>query len=567
MILKFEFNYISNNNVLENLLEFTCKDFGIRYAIKKENSIVALYVQDDKNSTLEAFADFLSQRVPLSIFFKALSVTVEDIFPKETDVLPECTLSLPFTPCVLTRIKDENSEDYQNPFAKNEIGAIDCDSKILVLFKDNEDILVANTSGEYSLICDKIAQLLLQGEMVKINTATGIYTFGTIEHIKSRALDSFEVVATDLSVVEKMVVIKDNEIKALASFERPIIRLRVNTLYASKDILPCAKVRLGLADDALTYLICQKAFEKGVHFLYKTAQVVSTCSYCLETGIKSHREPVEVCVLENGEMLIVKGSHYASSALKGNLAKFENSCHAQFASVMQEHHLFDVKAGCFYMSKKGDDKLMFHSKERGMLDFVSFPTPSSFLEIFETISNSSESGKKLIENYRANFPHIYDVAIGTKIPENAPKSIYTLWKIVSIVMGFSENFDEASEVLISNAEMFGGKKGPRMDYYLQDKEALKSDFDAIKLVKSGMSFKLAGTDDITLSYGYMESLCYFLSDTADAYKENIGSQKIALCGSLFGVKRLCEATCKNIMPNHTICFNKELPIDILQCDD
>ncbi len=76
-----------------------------------------------------------------------------------------------------------------------------------------------------------------------------------------------------------------------------------------------------------------------------------------------------------------------------------------------------------------------------------------------------------------------------------------------------------------------------------------------------MSFKLAGTDDITLSFGMMEALAYFLSDTADSFKENLSSEKTLLCGSMLGVRKFAEITCKNIAASSKICLNKELPID------
>lgn len=46
-------------------------------------------------------------------------------------------------------------------------------------------------------------------------------------------------------------------------------------------------------------------------------------------------DPLLVSVLENGAILIVKGSGYASFALKASLEKFDEPSHAAFASIMQ----------------------------------------------------------------------------------------------------------------------------------------------------------------------------------------------------------------------------------------
>ncbi len=128
-------------------------------------------------------------------------------------------------------------------------------------------------------------------------------------------------------------------------------------------------------------------------------------------------------------------------------------------------------------------------------------------------------------------------------------------------MGLSEDFENGAEQLMDHALGFGGQKGPRIEFTLQDKAKVHSDFDTIKMIRSAMSFKLAGTDDATLCFGFLDSFSYFVSDVADTHKETLLSSAITLGGSLFGYKRLSEMTCKNLLSSHKIYFNRELPID------
>jgi hypothetical protein len=359
-----------------------------------------------------------------------------------------------------------------------------------------------------------------------------------------------------------MAVVRENELKVLASLERPSIRLKVNAFYAQKGILPTERVHLRLADDLIIHLVCEQLFKKGVHFLFKVSQDALPYAYSLDFNRElPYMEPLEVTVLENGEILLLKSTSYASPRLKDSLGKFKEYAHASYASIMQEHKLFDSNTSCFYLSRSHNDKFMHYSKEKGMIDLVNFYLPNSFEAVFTLVTQSSNSGAKLIENYKTMYPELYAHVIQTPIPENLPQNIYSLWKIVSMILGFSSDFESAAEKLVENAENFGGQKGPRIDYFLLNEEALMSDFNVMKFIRSGISFKLAGTDDTTLSFGYMESLGYFLSDMSDYYKENISNEKIALGGSLFGYRRLTETVCKNIKPNSPICFNKELPID------
>lgn len=553
MILAFEFNYVSNNGILENLLKEIASDFGISHKIIRKETIVTLFVEADE-TVLGTFADTLSASLPLSIFFKSSSVEVLDVMPVDQEVVPVMAYTVEFTPKILALVNTPNSPFYLSPFASKPKDAT------VKLLQEGKELLHVNNAKGYEELYEKVAEYIATGENIAIQTKNGHFLFGKIEN--SSAIKTFEVMATDLSVVERMVVSRENEIKALASLERPAIRFKVNSLFAQKGILSDARVNLRLADDLFLYHLSKHLFNRGVQFLFKASLEQYSAVYRVDYAVECEAlEPLLISVLENGAILILKGKDYASKALQSSLKKFDEPSHAAFASIMQEHQLFDVVSSCFYLSTSHNDRIMHFSKEHGMLNLVEVSLPSSFEELFAEIERSSPSAERLVANYKEQFPEIYAKAIQTVIPSDASKNIYSLWKIVAIVLGLSDNFDRAAEQLLENAEDFGGLKGPRIDYFLEKEDALSSDLNYVRLIRSGMSFKIAGTDNITLSFGYMESLAYFISDLADAHKENLMTTKIALCGSLFGYKRFSEMICKNLKPNHTICFNKELPID------
>lgn len=553
MILAFEFNYVSNNGILENLLKEIANDFGISHKIIRKDSIVTLFVEEDE-TRLCTFADTLSASLPLSIFFKSSSVEVVDTMSDITEVIPPLAYTIEFTPKILASVDNPNSEYYLAPF-------ISASRTNVKLYQNENELLHGSDAKAYEAVYDTLAELIANGENVTIQTKNGSYVYGKIENIAS-CTQTLEVIATDLSVVERMVVCRENEIKALASLERPAIRFKVNALFSQKGIVKESRVILRLADDLFMYQLSKRLFSKGVQFLFKATTQNCKASYSVQFDAKLQAiEPLLVSVLENGAILIVKGSDYASSTLKASLEKFDEPSHGAFASIMQEHQLFDATTSCFYLSTLHNDRIMHYSKEHGMLNLIEISLPSSFEELFAEIGRSSPNAERLVANYKEQFPEIYAKAIETIIPNDTPKSIYSLWKIVAMVLGLSETFESAAEQLIENAEDFGGQKGPRIDYFLQKEDALSSDIDYVRLVRSGISYKLAGTDNTTLSFGYMESLSYFISDLCDTHKENLLTSKIALGGSLFGYKRFSEMIAKNLKPNHTICFNKELPID------
>lgn len=548
MILAFEFNYISKNGVLDSLLQEIVTDFGITAKIVHQETMVTLYVEEEENR-LDTFADALSLALPLSIFFKSSSVYVAETMPSHDEGVSRCAYDIVFRPKVLMQIDGDKAPFFTKKSKPN-----------IALIENQQTTMEAHTSEEYVKLYEIIAQKLLQQEAVCVEHNAQSYWLTAIE--KADILENYEVIATDFSTLERLAVIRENEMKALASLERPSLCVKVNALFAQKNIFSASRVVLRLADDLFLYQLSKVLFEKGVFFIARSPKVVSTLTKVVLNDEMPVRMPIQISVFENGEIAIVKGDAYASLELKANVNKFEEPSHAIFASIMQECQLFEYPSSCFYFSTAHNDRIMHYSKEHGMLNLIAFTIPESFEALIADIKRSHPSAERLVENYQAQFPEIYEHALKTTIAVTLPQSVFSLWSIAAVLLGICSSLEEGGKRVIENAEDFGGQKGPRMDYYSQKPEALSSDFDYVRLMKSAMSYKLAGTDDNTLSFGLMESLAYFLTDLADAHKESLSNERIALGGSLFAHKRFSEIVIKNIKPNHTICMNKELPIDL-----
>ncbi len=559
MVLGFEFEYISQNRVLENILKSLCDRFFIRYSLSRNDSIVTLLVEDTKER-LGEFPDYIAEYLPLSIFFKSSSVKAMENFSDGNVLVSRCDLALPFTKLAYTLAKERGGKYYLNPFTPNEIG--------LTCKEPDECSLELIIKGEiyraegYEDIYKKVASLIKEDKIVKIKTPNGMYAFGKIEDSKVKLRGEFEVIPTDYSLLRKMAVFRDNEMTALASLEKPIIEAKLNLVYEAKAVFEKNRVDMRLPNNLLLQFICEELYKEGVEFVFKASALDFGNEYLLNYNINTPEvNDIKVTVLENSEILIIKGDKYASKRLKDKLKKLNNPSFSQFASVLKERDLFDEKVGGFYLSKDNDDAIMFYSEKDWIVPLVKFPVYKSAEDIFKAIKNSSPNGEKLIKNYKKSYPELYENAFFAKIPENLPNNIYTILGFVSLILGFSDKFAASAERIIEFAEDFGGQKGPRVDSVLKDDKKINSDFNTLKFIQSAISYKLAGVDELTLSFGMLESLSYFISDTADAYSENFGSKKVALCGMMFESKRFTEIVCKNLLPNHKVYFNRELPID------
>ena len=559
MILLYDFEYISKNLVLENFLKVICEEFGVKYKLRKEGKFVKLYIDEDEQRQHE-FADYLSSMLPLSLFLKSSNAKITDsIVGKEINI-KNTAISLPFTKNAIECAKDAKSFYYNHPFPPNEVGFVNYNATSLTL-EDEDLVMVASSSSDYKNIYKKVANFIKNGKKIKIKTPNGIFLFFEINKENMKGIDDFEVIPTDISLIQKMVNITKEELQALMTLEKPSMRAKVNMIYEAKEILPENRVKVRMPNTVLLQLVCKELFDNGVAFIGKSSNIAKYDSF-LDYDVQIPKIPdIEVAVLENGEILIVKGDEYASDDLKKDLDKFKDRSIRKFVSILKERELFDFKSSCFYFSKRYDDKVMYHDNDKGMLSLTEFPTFSSIRDIFSTIKKMDENGEKLVEKYQNAFPRLYSSLHRAKIPKKLSNNFFNYINFLSLIVGFSDNFQDAGEILIEKAEDFGGQKGVRIDMKLQNEDKIHSDFDPYRLLRSAMSFKLAGCDDMTLSYGVIESFAYFVSDMADIHKETFGSQKITLGGSLFGYKLISELIAKNLLANHNIYFNHELSIE------
>lgn len=559
--MAYKFEYVSTNMMLENFLKVICNDFGIDYIIDRYDSITTLFV-DDTEERLHKFADYISFYLPLSIFLKSMSVEVVDKIEHRDFVLKACDMALPFTKKAYTLAKDSNSVFFNNPFTPNEVGKNCKDYNMSISFGEKHNMSIANNPSSFKKAYEEIVDLIAKNESVIIKNPNGNFAFSKVSKEVLENIDNFEIIATDLSNIQKMVIMEENEIKNLASLEKPIIKARINSIYASKGIIPQKSVKIRMPNTLLLQFICNELHKIGVDFIVKS-QANEEIKYFVDYENECPKiEDMEVCVLENNEVLVLRHDNLPKNITKG-LDKLKVPAIKQYTSILKERKLFDYKTSCFYFSKTFDDAIMFYDHEKGMLELIKFPLPSSTEAVFETIEASGESGKKLIKNYKKKFPEIYQRALSTKIPTKIANNLFNLLAFSSLILGLSDNFENAAEKLIEYAKSFGGRKGSRIEFTLRDKTKINSDFDAIKMIRSAMSFKLAGADEAILCFGFFDSFSYFLSDIADIHKETLSSSKITLGGSLFGTKKLTEMTCRNLLPNHKIYFNRELPIDNL----
>jgi hypothetical protein len=543
MVLELLFEYSASSLVYDKVLSRKLQESNLDGRLVKTNTEIKLYVESEDASKLEEFANEISLELPHSIFLKNTEVKVLETLPESDFVLQESKkLPQSFCPSCLNKVLDETSPDYYNPFCECEVCGYDADG----------------TQKNYKAEFQKIASSINDGSVVKVNTFYGEYYIGKVSPVCNDI--SFDIVSYDLASISKYTNVTKTETVALGAIEKPFIGLKTNLGFKMDfEGVEEELIRFKLADDFILHLTLEELHKLGVNFLFITKVKLEYQDEFLIADVKETLEPIE-CVVSEHNVIILSGD-------KG-LPSFELTSEpvvpylGTFNSVIKEHDFKDKTVVGLNMSKDYHNNILVYGKKFGLIEYLSFKSEySSISEIFEVIASTNETGAKLLQNYKTEFSELYEKASAVSF-DDKELNVYKIWGIISIILGYSKTSDlyESADKLENNAKSFLGAKGPRIDYKLQNIKS-KVYLDPLMVIRTAMTFKLAGVDDLCLSYGVVESFVEFLAGQLDEIKQNMSNDVVVASGSLLGNKHLFSKLDKEVSVNHELYFNKELPVD------
>ena len=544
MILEFSFKYLSSSLIYEKIILRTLGLFSLDSTLVKNGDELLLYVKSEDSDELEAFAQKLSIELPHSIFLHATDARVVEEMPQESSILAENPkLPISFCPKCLSEVMDETNENYYNVFHNCEVCGYDSEGE----------------KKSYKEEISNIAKAISEGLVVGIETFYGRFFLGKISKVCSNK--NFDILSYDLSTIAHYTNATNSEIAALVAIEKPFIKLKTNIKFKMdfEDITD-ELIRFKLPDDFILHLLLCELHEMGINLIFITKeQIANDIVFELLKGAKE-QEPIEIVVGDNHLAIISgqKGLPYENLEDKKDLIPHIGA----FFSVIKECGLEDKTIAGVNISKEYHNNILIHSKKFGTIEYLSFEFKfDSMKELLKAIMSTNESGEKLVRNFKNSDPEHF-AEISAIVFDEKEFNVFKLWGIVSIVLGYSKerNLLDAAKSIEENATLFLGTKGPRIDYKLK-RVGSKVYLDPLMCIRTAMSFKLAKVDDLTLSYGVMESFVEFLSTTLDEIKEEMKSDAVVVTGSLLQNRPLFVKLSKEVSVNHNLYFNKELPVD------
>ncbi|MGB6018805.1 MAG: hypothetical protein WBF77_04345 [Sulfurimonadaceae bacterium] len=583
MNIAFNFDYQHHNGLMSRLLNAIKKRAATTVYLQQDHNRYTLEASGDQE-TLEALAKLVSAMVPLSIFLKEpLLKEIESIEAKD-------------------QFLEESSRYYEIPYCPTcQEGVID---QTLTQFDQCEVCGCSDPKVSYSELTelfgsddfykniDKKAQELIDQGVITLRTSNGERTLSINEKVQT---SSYGILSCNIEALPDAFVLTQSELQTLTLVEKPVVRLKPKLKLRSSHELDHLRYKLFIADDLITLALTQALKKRGVDLLFSSHPPVLRCVTALEHPyiVATGRDLLPLTFKESlavqaqceaygfyarGDKEELKIDHAQAQRepfnaityvpygegqqQKGTL--FFEPAHAAFASVVLENGLFEQSLCGIHLSCDTPSQLFSYSPKIGYTTMVQFQRHNKQPHtILQSISDLEESAQRLIVNYKTQHPSLYQAIQKLHFKNLEGAETFTeLFGLAAAILGFydGDDIEEAAEVLEANAIEFGGKSGPRIDYKVKKVDGNYC-LDTLTTLRSAMSFKLAGVDDVLLSFGFLDSLADFIALQTQNADANIGISGVTLSGTLFENRQLLMRTLNSVTPNYPIYTNRQLGMD------
>ncbi len=566
MKLAFRFRYEHDNGLFVRLLNRLHSESTMPLYLSREGAWHVLEAEGEQ-AELESLADTIATQIPLSLFLTEHRVeAVEEMIGSQEPLEDLSEVSdIPYCPACYQVIANRMPD------------SLECDVCGGVIDLEDDRYRWA----------DGLADLFVSDGSVSIETVK--------RHSRlTRAGETQQIVICDPDAASKHFVMTPGELEALASVEKPMVRLKPKLQARAEYGLEHPFYDVRFADSKMMLLACDALQRKGVpfvglddsasdslrtvsalerHFIVNAGRDLLPATFDTVSEHPAYCRAYAFCAtgdaegitVQSGMQTVVEGSiglvPKPLQVDKGEVG-FEPS-HGALGSIVMEHGL-EGKAlfGLHLSTTTPSSAVSFHPRA-GYTPMGRFDTALlQPCEVFAGIASMNESGARLIANYTEKFPALYEQALRVRFKDDVLPDPFGTWAAAAVILGMYEGNDarEAARRLEATALEFQGKSGPRIDYKV-DNTSEGYRFDPLKCIRSAMSFKLAGVDEFLISFGFIDSLADFIADEAERADANIGIEGVCLSGDLFENRQLLARAVRAIEKNFPLYFNKRLGMD------
>ena len=426
---------------------------------------------------------------------------------------------------------------------------------------------------KYELI-ESLAKTLLNNAKITLQRNSISFTLSLKNTAQSKKEIPFILFST-LDSAQSYLRMSEAQKSMLASFEKPFISIQCKEVFTKE--FGSNAIFAGLSCDIIVLLLLsylQKNHE--ISYLFYTPQVdfIESDSITQDSNQQnSNKNPLEssaiLCYIDaypysytdKAKMLEstysvaehIYLSHLQTHKNLSSLLKSNKAKSARFIPFLSTTHKSE-----FLIEKLQDTE----SSLQRILD-ISFST--DLYTHLETL-HSYKNGDKLITNFtKANKDIVskWNLAqseleklgiIDLIIPSNATResvitnNLLDISTLIKQILGIESNVLEYANRCVRD-------RGPRIDYKLiRMGDSIVLDY--ARILRSVMSFQLAGVENELLCYGVIDSLAEFIGTLAGDMMLNYGIHEVFVCGDLLLKQCFLDKIIKAIPKNMEVSFAK-----------
>lgn len=533
MVFEFVFSSpidvdIAHTQRFITLLERYAQAQDLRFAYQSDflnYQVLHSFFVDCQTNEIVDFADTISHRLPLSIDFCFVELKTDSKVPQKWKRK---------TKKYQEKYKFLDALEIQEILDKNS----PCFCEIFDWIKDikylGKDVLTTESIEE---VFNQLAKKLLDSQSLRLKTPRGNWEF-SIQKKKNNVL------FWDLSNAMTFLRIQSTQAQILASYEKPSMKFCPKEIFAQSLLqgeYPY-EVNARLPDDILLSLFGQfcLGFKMSYAFVEECDDLGEwdlSYEYFDENKLPS---PRQVTVSNDGLIIdtrIAKHSKNVSDIIQTHFNDKKTSDKDVLSDTNSQKtpSLVHSQKLIIYLSKTHSTRIWIKDQEeyKDLLPIVFEANPKL---IVKNIQLHCKDGDKLLKNFGENFGEILsNIKLLSDTPQES-KNLMDIFSSAAFVLGYTQKFYRNDGIILNNAKKFVRDKGPRIDFKLKRNEEEFLELEIPKILRSAMSFRLAGLDEATLSYGFIDSMAEFLGNFARDAMLNFHINTTLLCGDMLTEK-------------------------------
>ncbi|RDU56650.1 hypothetical protein [Helicobacter sp. MIT 99-5507] len=514
MILKFVFLYKnSNKDYFLKIMQNLANEFDLKHSNMTLDSEFLFFVNGNDDN-LGLFADSISNRIPLSLYFIFKSVDVVKEIPKESlSILDKSSSSFDFDLIELNNIKDIDGEYFCDIFSypkhkisfditfnqkniKSKQDLLDSMQNIVLNLKSRQNIEIQTTKGKISLCIDN---------------------------------KNFDLIlANDISTISLYTRANKDELDALATFEKPIVKLKIKDVFINELGFKSAKFILPY--DPILSILSSFLIKFDIPFLYLKYTKDSSDGLYYKSQYSDRF--FEIVLGDNGYFI---EKNFLDSKIS-------------LDSFIESSFIHNNPMLIFYISTNNPS--IFRIQNISNLIKIDFDiNPKNLLKQLSQRNN----GTKLIQNYKNIYKDRIDYIDSFGDDIIFSQNILDILRPISVILGYTKELKQ--DEVFRYADRSLRDIGPRIDFKTINVEGNVC-YDPLSTISSTMSFTLAGVENEVICYGIFDSLADFFINIIRDVNINYNIKDIGIIGNLFINKIFFNKITKKFPQNFTLHYPK-----------